>query len=134
MAYFLLQKRPDGHTAWDDAEGTSYNFAARLPNARLLSKGDHVLFYRPLNCGTESDGCIYAVAEVAVVEISERGLVDAHLRNYRPLRSPVPLSEVGDPRRNPQHSFQPIPEEFFVCVMELAEAEGFTHIDPSEKG
>lgn len=117
MAYFLLQKRPDGQSAWEDDEGISYNFAQRLPNAKHLCKNDTVLFYRPVNSGTPEDGCIFATAVIASVTVGDRGLVDASLRDYVVLGRPVPLARVGDPRRNAQHSFQSVPRQFFLDVL-----------------
>jgi hypothetical protein len=122
--YFLLQKKPDGSSLWDDSEGRTYNFAMKLPNARSLSKNSLVLFYRPRKSGTPEDGCIYALARIGTVEIGSRGAVDAELRDFVWFQNPVPLAAVGDPRANPQHSFQPVDREFYKAVLELAGIEG----------
>lgn len=121
MAYFLLQKRPDGQSEWDDEEGASYHFARKLPNAKNLCKNDIVLFYRPVKSGTPEDGCIYARATVATVEIGDRGRVDAGLTDYVVFNA-VPLNVVGDPRANPQHSFQPVSKDFYLRTLEAAGA------------
>ena len=120
MAYFLLQKRPDGQSAWDDDEGKSYSFAQRLPNAKNLCKNDTVLFYRPVNSGTVEDGCVFATAVVASVTVGDGGLVDASLREYLVFGRPVPLVSVGDPRRNAQHSFQSVSRQFFRDVLDAS--------------
>ena len=120
MAYFLLQKRPDGQSAWDDNDGKSYNFAQRLPNAKSRCKNDTVLFYRPVNSGTIEDGCVFATAVVASVTVGDRGFVDASLRDYVVFGRPVPLVKVGDPRRNAQHSFQPVTRQFVLDVLEAS--------------
>lgn len=117
LAYYLLQKRPDGQSEWDDVEGSNYSFAQRLPNAKSLCKNDVVLFYRPVKSGTPEDGCIYATAVVAAVVIGGRGFVDAELRDFEVLAAPVPLNKVGDPRANAQHSFQPVPRAFYEAVV-----------------
>jgi hypothetical protein len=122
MAYFLLQKRPDGQSSWDDEEGRRYNFSSRLPHAKNLCKGDTVLFYRPLNSGTSVDGCIYALSEVLSVEISSGSDVNAELTGYKVLEPPVPIDKVGDPRRNAQHSFQPVYRQYYESVIALAAA------------
>lgn len=121
MAYYLLQKRPDGQTAWEDEEGENYHFARRLPNARNLCKNDIVLFYRPTKSGTPEDGCLFARATVAQVELGERGRVDAQLIDYVTFR-PVSLAALGDPRTNAQHSFQPVNRSFYQRALELAGA------------
>lgn len=123
VRYFLLQKRPDGHSEWSDVEGKSYNFAQRLPRARSLCKNDVVLFYRPIHSGTPEDGCIYTQAKVARVELGDRGIVDAVLQDFTVYAYPVPLGRVGDPRTNAQHSFQPVSREFYLDVVRLAGAE-----------
>ncbi len=126
MSYFLLQKRPDGHSEWEDEEGTSYHFARKLPNAKNLCKNDIVLFYRPQKSGTPEDGCIYARATVATVEIGDKGRVDAGLTEYVDF-NPVPLSAVGDPRANAQHSSQPVTRDFYLSTLRAAgAAEGTT--------
>lgn len=117
LAYYLLQKRPDGQSTWNDIEGQSYSFAQRLPNAKSLCKNDLVLFYRPVKSGTPEDGCVYATAIVKSVVIGGRGFVDAELMNYTPFADPVPLASVGDPRANPQHSFQPVHDEWVHAVL-----------------
>ena len=117
MRCFLLQKRPDGQSEWADVEGVSYNFAQRLPNAKDLCKNDVVLFYRPVKSGTPEDGCIYAQAKVARVELGDRGLVDARLADFTRFIHPVPLDKVGDPRANAQHSFQRVAEGFYREVL-----------------
>ncbi|MGD9934243.1 MAG: hypothetical protein AB7T37_11065 [Dehalococcoidia bacterium] len=124
MAYFLLQKKPDGASSWDDSEGRTYSFAMRLPNAKALSKNDRVLFYRPTKSGTPEDGCIYAVARVGTVVVGNRGAVDADLIEFVWFQKPIPLTAVGDPRANPQHSFQPVPRSFFEAVLSAAGIEG----------
>jgi hypothetical protein len=122
MAHYMLQKRPDGGSDWQDVEGRSYSFARRLPNAKRLCRNDRVLFYRPKGSGTPQDGCIYAVATVDQVEIGAGQLVDAELREYVEFLLPVLLDDVGDPRSNPQHSFQPVDREYFLRVLTLAGA------------
>jgi len=122
MAYYLLQKRPDGQTAWEDQEGASYNFARRLPNARNLCRNDVVLFYRPTGSGTPEDGCVFARATVAQVELGDRGRVDAQLVDYVAFR-PVALAKLGDPRANRQHSFQPIARSFYERALKEAGAD-----------
>lgn len=119
MSYFLLQKRPAGDSEWEDEEGLSYHFARSLPNASSLCKNDVVAFYRPTGSGTTEDGCVYARARVADVELGERGRVDAALDEYVEFE-PVPLTVVGDPRANKQHSFQPIARSFYKAVLEAA--------------
>jgi hypothetical protein len=122
-SYFLLQKRPDGQTQWDDEEGRTYNFAERLPNAKNLVKNSVVLFYRPLRSGTPEDGCVFARARVSAVEVVQGRTVDAYLTDYVGFQRPVPLQEVGDPRANPQHSFQPVDESWYLQVLRRAGAE-----------
>lgn len=124
MAYFVLQKRPDDQTGWNDVEGVSYRFSRSLPNARAVSRRDSVLFYRPRGSGTEEDGCIYATAVVGPVVIDRDGSVEARIENFQMLRRPVPLSEVGDPRANAQHSLQPVSREFFVATLALSGTSG----------
>jgi hypothetical protein len=123
VSFFLLQKKPDGATAWDDHEGESYNFAQRLPGAKNLCKNDVVFFYRPLSSRTPQDGCIYAAARVARVELHEDGRVDAALIGFRWFHTPVALERVGDPRANPQHSFQKIRREFASAVFDASETD-----------
>jgi hypothetical protein len=120
VSYFLLQKRPDAQTDWNDQEGDRYNFALRLPNAKSLCKNDVVLFYRPLRSGTPEDGCVFAQATVGRVELGDHGLVDAQLSDYLVFLNPVPLEDVGDPRANPQHSFQPVKRDFYSAVLRRA--------------
>lgn len=128
MAYFLLQERPDGQWAWEDNEGRSYNFPQRLPNAKNLCKNDTVLFYRPVKSGTDEDGCVFATAVVASVTVGDHGLVDASPREYVVFGRPLRLGDVSDPRRNPQHSFQPLPRTFFLGVLGASGSnEGATH-------
>ncbi len=120
MAFFMLQKRPDGQSSWDDSEGTTYKFSQRLPNATKLCKNDVVLFYRPTKSGTPEDGCIFATAKVCSVVLGDKGIVDAELADYIVLQRPVSIGEVGDPRRNAQHSFQPVSRAFFHQVLQAA--------------
>lgn len=79
-----------------------------------------MLFYRPKKSGTPEDGRIYGVATVASVEVGNRGAVVATLNGFEWFKSPVELGSVGDPRANPQHSFQPVDGEFMSRVLELA--------------
>lgn len=123
MAYFMLQKRPDDQTDWNDIEGSAYRFARSLPNAKAVSKRDIVLFYRPLGCGTDEDGCIYARGTVGPVTIERDGSVEASIANFHRFENPVALSAVGDPRANAQHSLQPLSSEFFEAVMREAGLE-----------
>jgi hypothetical protein len=120
MAYFMLQKRPDDQTGWRDVEGEAYRFAKSLPNARRVSKRDKVVFYRPVGCGTLEDGCVYASAAIGPVTIERDGTVEAHIHDFHFFERPVPLTEVGDPRANVQHSLQPISEEYFLNVLKRA--------------
>ncbi len=120
MAFFMLQKRPDGQSSWDDSEGTTYNFNQRLPNARKLCKNDIVLFYRPTKSGTPEDGCIFATAKVWSVVLGDKGVVDAELTAYVAFQRPVSLGKVGDPRRNAQHSFQQVSRAFFDQVFQAS--------------
>ena len=115
--FFLLQKLPDGESAWGDEEGSKYSFRESLPNARTLCKNDVVLFYRPLRAGSPESGCIFATATVEAVVLEDGGKVDAHLRDYVVFQGPVPLREIGDPRRNSQHSFQRVNRSLFEAVM-----------------
>ena len=77
-----------------------------------------------MKSGTPEDGCIYARATVATVEIGDRGRVDAGLTDYVVFK-PVPLSVLGDPRANAQHSFQPVSSDFYLRTLrEAGAAEG----------
>jgi hypothetical protein len=123
MAYYMLQKLPDGESAWADSEGETYNFARRLPNAKNLCKNDRVVFYRPTRADTADAGCFFAIATVARVEVGDRGKVDAILTDYVLLPSPVPIREAGNPRRNNQHSLQAVTRKFFENILHLGGPE-----------
>ena len=120
MSCFLLQKKPDGQSSWDDREGSVYSFAQRLPNAAALCRNDIVIFYRPKKSGTPEDVCIYTIATVSNVVVGDRRAVEATLRDFEWFPAPVPLDQVGDPRANSQHSFQPVDRSFLARVLELA--------------
>lgn len=119
MSYFLFQKRPDGDSKWEDEEGRVYNFSKGLPRATRVSKNDRLLFYRPVKAGTPEDGCIYATASVGLLEIDGKS-VFARLRDYVAFGTLVPLTDVGDPRDNTQHSLQPVDRDWFQLVLRKA--------------
>jgi hypothetical protein len=122
--YFLFQKLPDGKSEWQDVEGDQYHFAQRLPNAKSVCKNDIVLFYRPSRSDTSDAGCVYAMAKVAAVEIAGRDAVIAELSGYTTFSNPPPLTVLGDPRRNVQHSLQPVKKEWFDRLIQIIGADG----------
>jgi hypothetical protein len=119
VSYFLFQKKPDGASKWDDEDGRIYNFSKALPRATRVSKHDHLLFYRPAKAGTPEDGCVYAAAVVGLLEIDGKNVL-ARLQDYLVFGNVVPLTEVGDPRDNPQLSLQPVDRDWFEKVLRRA--------------
>ena len=108
----------------DSQHGTTmreqYSFARRLPGAKNLCKNDIVIFYRPLSSGTPDAGCLYGAARVERVILHADGQVDASLIGFRAFENPLLLKAFGDPRANPQHSFQRVARTYAVGVFESA--------------